>query len=81
MSGGNTEDRVSAVESIIPRPPDDIAPMRAAFARMVSKQWQIYVPPAVAHIVRVTNAVPKLGTTTANFTHSRHWERNLLLNP
>lgn len=42
---------------------------------------QIYVPPAVGHIMRVTDAVPELGTTTANFTHSRHRERNLLLNP
>src|SRR6516162_2686412 len=48
MSGGNTGDRVSAVERIIPRPPDDVAPMRTAFVRMVSKQWQIYVPPALA---------------------------------
>src|SRR5215471_4357981 len=47
MSGGNTGDRVSAVERIIPRPPDDVAPMRTAFVRMVSKQWQIYVPPAL----------------------------------
>ena len=48
MSGCDTGDRVSAVERIIPRPPDDVAPMRTAFVRMVSKQWQIYVPPALA---------------------------------
>jgi hypothetical protein len=48
MFDGNIGDRVSAVERIIPRPPDDVAPMRTAFARMVSKQWQIYVPPTLA---------------------------------
>lgn len=47
MSVINTEDRVSAVERIVPRPPDDIAPLRMAFTRMVSKQWQIYVPPVL----------------------------------
>jgi hypothetical protein len=47
MSGSNAGDRISAVERIIPRPPDDVAPMRTAFARMVSKQWQIHVPPAL----------------------------------
>jgi hypothetical protein len=35
---------------------------------------QIDVPPAVAHIVSVADAVPELGTTAANFTHSRHWD-------
>jgi hypothetical protein len=36
------------VESFIPRPPDDVAPMRATFVRMVAKQWQAYVPPVLA---------------------------------
>ena len=36
------------MERIIPRPPDDVAPMRTAFVRLVSKQWQIYVPQALA---------------------------------
>jgi len=35
---------------------------------------QIYVPPAVAHVVSVADAVPELGTTAADFTHSRHWD-------
>lgn len=48
MSGNSTGDRVSAVEMIIPRPPDDVAPMRTAFARLASKQWRIYIPPALA---------------------------------
>ena len=34
-------------EAIAPRPPTDIARMRVAFARMVSKQWQTYVPSAL----------------------------------
>ena len=42
------EDRVSAVERIIPRPPRDVAPMRTAFARMISNQWQTHVPPVLA---------------------------------
>ncbi len=48
MSGRNTGDRASAVERIIPRPPDDIAPMRTAFALMVSKQWKVYLPQTLA---------------------------------
>ena len=48
MAGRSTGDRVSAVERIIPRPPDDIAPMRTAFVRTVSKQWQVYLPQALA---------------------------------
>src|SRR5262245_52046180 len=48
MSGERTEDRVSAVERIIPRPPDDVAPMRTAFAHLTSKQWRMHVPPALA---------------------------------
>jgi hypothetical protein len=47
MPDRRTGDRVSAVERIIARPPDDIAPMRAAFLRMVSNQWEIYVPEAL----------------------------------
>jgi hypothetical protein len=39
--------RVSVIEAIIPRPPADVAPMRKAFTRMVSKQWQTYVPLAL----------------------------------
>lgn len=48
MSGGNRGARVAAIERIIPRPPDDVARLRSAFARMVSRQWQISVPPALA---------------------------------
>jgi hypothetical protein len=48
VSGDNTDDRVSAVERIIPRPPGDVAPLRTAFARLASKQWQIYIPPVLA---------------------------------
>ena len=44
----DTQDRVAAVERAIPRPPDDVAPLREAFTRMVSKQWRLYVPPALA---------------------------------
>ena len=36
--------RVSAIEAVIPRPPADIAPLRTAFTRMVSKHWRMYVP-------------------------------------
>jgi hypothetical protein len=39
--------RASFIEAIIPRPPADVARMRAAFARVVSKQWQTYVPGAL----------------------------------
>ena len=47
--GLNTPDRdvarrAAVIETIIPRPPADVAPMRAAFSRMVSKQWRAYVP-------------------------------------
>ena len=44
MPADQTRDRAAAIEAIIPHPPADIAPMRTAFTRMVSRQWQRYVP-------------------------------------
>src|SRR5215831_5906239 len=41
--------RAAVMEAIIPRPSADIAPMRGAFSRMVSRQWQSYVPTVLAH--------------------------------
>lgn len=35
------------IETIIPHAPADVAPMRAAFARTVSTQWERYVPDAL----------------------------------
>lgn len=32
------------MEDLIPRPPIDLAPLRSAFCRMVSRQWQTHVP-------------------------------------
>lgn len=47
MPGRDPAARASVIETIIPRPPADVAPMRRALARMVSKQWQTYVPSAL----------------------------------
>jgi hypothetical protein len=44
MPGRDAPGRASVIEAIIPRPPADVAPMRTAFTRMVSNQWQAYVP-------------------------------------
>lgn len=35
------------MESVIPRPPADVAVMRTAFSQIVSKQWQMYLPGAL----------------------------------
>jgi hypothetical protein len=48
MSIGNIAIRTAALESLIPLPPGDVAPMRTAFAGMVSKQWQTFVPDVLA---------------------------------
>src|SRR6516162_10083425 len=47
MSDCDARARGSAIEAIIPRPPADVAPMRAACALMVSRQWQTYVRTAL----------------------------------
>ena len=44
MPSEDTGPRITVTETIIPRPPADIDPMRNAFSRMVSKQWEAYVP-------------------------------------
>ncbi len=48
MSQGDIARRAAALESLIPLPPGDIAPIRISFASMVSKQWQMYVPGVLA---------------------------------
>lgn len=48
MAGHGALARIPDIEAIIPQPPADIAPMRTAFSRMVSKQWDKYVPCALS---------------------------------
>ena len=36
--------RAAVIETLIPAAPSDIAPLRIAFSRMVSKQWEVHVP-------------------------------------
>lgn len=40
--------RAAAIETLIPAAPFDIAPLRIAFSKMVSKQWEAHVPAALA---------------------------------
>lgn len=40
----DTVRRAAVLDAIIPRPPADIAPLRAVFSRMVSRQWEAYAP-------------------------------------
>jgi hypothetical protein len=47
MRDQTPSNRALAFDGIIPRPPSDVAPLRLAFARMVSKQWDKYVPGAL----------------------------------
>lgn len=47
MCDQNAAVRAAAIQVMIPRPPADVAPMRTAFTRMVSKQWERYVPGAL----------------------------------
>src|SRR5215472_9051132 len=40
--------RADLIQSLIPRPPGDVAVLRAAFSKMVARQWRRHVPSAVA---------------------------------
>jgi hypothetical protein len=39
--------RVELIQSLIPRPPADVLPLRAAFAKIAPRQWQQFVPPVL----------------------------------
>src|SRR5271155_1533098 len=59
----NTCERAAVIEPLIPRPPTDAAPLRAAFSSMVAKQWATHLPAA-------TTSVP-LGATRAQSVKAR----------
>src|SRR5947209_4138627 len=44
--------RVAVIQTLIPVPSSDVAPLRIAFSRMVSRQWDTHVPGALAPIAR-----------------------------
>ena len=56
MPSEHTGHRITVMETIIPRPPADIDPMRNAFSRMVSNQWEAYVPSVLRGFVQDRDA-------------------------
>lgn len=74
MKDAGDHARATAVEAIIPRPPADVRPMRAAFSRMDSAQWYAHLPPVLQ--------IPGKGNSDAQLArlalqrHLRNFEKN-----
>jgi hypothetical protein len=52
MPAYSTARRVAALEAFLAPPPADVVPLQAAFAAMVARQWQAYVPAALADLAQ-----------------------------
>jgi hypothetical protein len=59
----NPGERAAVIDPLIPRPPADVVPLRAAFSSMVARQWATHLPSA-------TGGVP-LGASRAQSVKAR----------
>lgn len=61
------QDRAAAVETVIPPPPANVHRMRAAFSRMVSRQWDAHVSPVLQIPLHTPRAISDAEFTKARF--------------